>query len=373
MSREAWMDTAWEKAAEKVGRTSRRVGSTFPHLSVDGRWDNGNAFWTKGFWPGLLWLIVRESGDARLREIAVGCEEKLDSMLDGFYDLHHDNGFVWSLASVARYKVEKNEDSKRRALTAASHLAGRFNIKGAFIRAWNDRQSPGKSNSGWAIIDCTMNLPLLYWASETIGDPRFRHIARAHADTVIEHFIREDGSVNHIVSFDPETGEKIEALSGQGLSPDSAWSRGASWAIYGLALSYRYTEEKRYIDAAKRAAHYFISALPEDGIPYWDLRAPAGPGTARDSTAAACAASGLLEIARWVDASESRAYLGWAKKIVESLYENYCAWESQEEALLVKGTSNHPAGTGIEVPIIYGDYFFMEALAKLRGNDEVFW
>lgn len=374
MSDKQWIDQAWDKVVEKVNRTSKRIGVTFPHLSINGTYnDDKKAFWIKGFWSGLLWNIYKETKNESLKEIAVSIEEELDMVLNGFYGLHHDVGFVWSLTSVAQYKLLHNEDSKRRALIAASHLAGRFNIKGNFIRAWNDKQGGDMDNRGWAIIDCSMNLPLLYWASETTGDPRFKHIAMAHADTVLKEFIREDGSVNHIVCFDPETGERIKALGGQGYSPDSAWSRGASWAIYGMALSYRYTGEKRYLEGAKKAAHFFIASLPEDYVPYWDLRAPIEEDMARDSTAASCAASGLIEISRLVDESEKKIYIDWAEKIIKSLYENYGAWDTEEEALIIKGTCSYPAGAGINVPIIYGDYFFTEALSKLKGNTELFW
>ncbi|WP_281890667.1 glycoside hydrolase family 88 protein [Paenibacillus sp. YYML68] len=373
MSHKDWMDQAWNQVVEKVGRTSKRIGVSYPHLSSNGVYDNNNSFWTKGFWPGMLWLIYRETKDEQLKDIAIAIENDLDHVLNGFYDLHHDVGFVWSLTSVAQYKLLHHEESKRRALIAASHMAGRFNIKGNFIRAWNSKQGGGRDNRGWVIIDCMMNLPILYWASETTGDPRFKHIAIAHADTVLKEHLRDDGSVHHIVCFDPDTGERVGAMGGQGYSPDSAWSRGASWAIHGFALSYRYTGELRYLQAAKKAAHYFIASLPEDCVPYWDLRAPIEADMPRDSTAAACAASGLIEISRLVDESEKRTYLEWAERIVKSLYEHYGAWDSEEEALLVKGTSHYPAGIGINTPIIYGDYFFTEALSKLRGNTELFW
>lgn len=152
---------------------------------------------------------------------------------------------------MAQFKLLGHEDSRRRAMTAASHLAGRFNPAGQFIRAWNQPE-----RVGWAIIDCMMNLPLLYWASEETKDPRFRHIARLHADTTLREFLRLDGSTHHIVCFDPETGERQEALGGQGYDPNSAWSRGTAWAIYGMALSARYTGDQRYIDAAKRSADF---------------------------------------------------------------------------------------------------------------------
>lgn len=371
-----WVNEAWEKVHEKVTRTSSRIGARFPHASVDGTYVlEAPYWWTAGFWPGLLWLLYRdsESKDDRYKDIAEACEQQLDEVLAGYDRLDHDIGFMWSLTSVARYKLLGEEQSRRRALLAASVLSGRFNIKGNYIRAWNP-WSEGERNEGWAIIDCMMNLPLLYWASETTGDPRFKHLAMAHADTVLNYFIRTDGSVNHIVIFDPQTGEFESVNGGQGFAPNSAWSRGASWAIYGMALSYRYTGEARYLEAAKRVAHFFLANLPEDSVPHWDFRLPPGVERFRDTSAGACAACGLLEIARAVPEEESELYQAAGERILRSMFENYGAWDNQaEEGLILHGTSHYPERRNIDVPLIYGDYFFVEGLARLRGNAATFW
>ena len=286
-----WADAAWTQAAEKIAQVSAAIGPAFPHVASRGKYDRAPAhWWTAGFWPGLLWLIYRETKEARLRTIAEQCEVQLDEVIWDFDHLWHDVGFMWSLSSVARYKLTGAEDSRRRALLAASVLAARFNLRGRFIRAWNG------DRTGWAIIDCLMNLPLLYWAGGCLKDPRFTYFAMEHADTVLRHFVRENGSCRHIVNFDPQTGEVVEVLAGQGYSAESSWARGAAWALYGLALSYRYTHEARYLEAAKRVAGHFLAHLPADGIPYWDFAAPITADTPRDSSAAACAASGLLEL-----------------------------------------------------------------------------
>ncbi|KRE32615.1 glycoside hydrolase family 88 protein [Paenibacillus sp. Soil522] len=371
-----WVNDAWEKVHEKVTRTSSRIGARFPHASVDGTYVlEAPHWWTAGFWPGLLWLLYRdsESKDDRYKDIAEACEQQLDEVLAGYDRLDHDIGFMWSLTSVARYKLLGEEQSRRRALLAASVLSGRFNIKGNYIRAWNP-WSEGDRNEGWAIIDCMMNLPLLYWASETTGDPRFKHLAMAHADTVLNYFIRTDGSVNHIVIFDPQTGEFESVNGGQGFAPNSAWSRGASWAIYGMALSYRYSGEARYLEAAKRVAHFFLANLPEDSVPHWDFRLPPGVERFRDTSAGACAACGLLEIARAVPEEESELYQAAGERILRSMFENYGAWDNQaEEGLILHGTSHYPERRNMDVPLIYGDYFFVEGLARLRGNSVTFW
>lgn len=366
----AWADDIWSLIVGKVDRTSARIGAGFPYISIDGQYNEEDAdWWTNGFWPGLLWLIYRETKDERLRKLAEDVETRMDEPLHAFEPLHHDVGFMWSLTSVAQYKLLGSERSKVRALTAASHLAGRYNARGRFIRAWNQPE-----RIGWAIIDCMMNLPLLYWASQETGDPRFKHIAVEHADTTLREFTRPDGSTHHIVCFDPETGERLEALGGQGYAPDSAWSRGTAWSLYGMALSARYTGETRYADAAKRAAHFFLASLPDDCLPPYDFRAPFEDGMGMDSSAPAIAASGMLELGLLVPAAEAALYRGAAERILRGLNESCAVWnDPQEEGILRMGTANFPRRTYVNNPMIYGDYFFAEAICKLRGRTDIFW
>ncbi|MFC5470735.1 glycoside hydrolase family 88 protein [Cohnella suwonensis] len=369
-----WAEGAWADVVRKISRTSVRIGDRFPHASVGGEYALEPAsWWTAGFWPGLLWLVYRETGEERLRKIALSCEEQLDRVVLDYDRLDHDIGFMWTLTSVARHRLRGEEDAKRRALLAANLLAGRFNPKGRFIRAWNPWR-PEDDNAGWAIIDCLMNLPLLFWASETTGDPRYRHVAVMHADTVIEHFVRPDGSVYHIVVFDPGTGDKLGELGGQGYSRESAWSRGAAWALYGMALAYKYTGGKRYLDAAERVARFCVGELPEDLVPLWDFRLPEGAVRHKDTSAGACAASGLLLLSRLVERERSSPYREAGERMLKSLYENYGSWEGEgEEGLIVEGSSHVPEGRNVGVPLIYGDYFFAEGLSQLLGREELFW
>jgi unsaturated chondroitin disaccharide hydrolase len=369
-----WAQEAWQKTVTKVARTSQRIGDGFPHASIQGQYKLEPAYWwTAGFWPGLLWLLYRDTKDEQLKLLAESCEQQLDQVIADYYRLDHDIGFMWTLTSVARYKLLGEEDSKRRGLLAANLLAARFNVQGGFIRAWNPWRE-GEDNAGWAIIDCMMNLPLLHWASGTTGDPRYKQIAVRHADMAVEHFIRPDGSVNHIVIFDPHTGEKLEVNGGQGFAPASAWSRGTAWAIYGMSLSYRYTGDESHLHAAKRAAHFFLANLPEDSVPHWDFRLPEGIPTYRDSSAGACAACGLLLLAEQVSEQEASLYRQAGERILYSLYANYGTWGSEtEEGLILHGTSHYPEGKNIDVPLIYGDYYFVEGLSRLLGHGELFW
>ncbi|ANE48510.1 glycosyl hydrolase [Paenibacillus swuensis] len=357
--------TLLQRLEEKVLRMVQQMGDKSPHVArADGKYDDmATDWWTSGFWPGMLWIMYDMTGNEKFKEAAWGWDAKIEPWLTKTsLDLHHDVGFQFLATAVIKHTLTGDADGLRRGLQAANFLAGRFNPAGNFIRAWN-----GDDNAGWAIIDCMMNISLLFWASEVTGDPRYRHIAVRHADTALANFIREDGSVRHIVSFDPETGGFIEAFGGQGFAPDSAWSRGNAWALHGFANVYRWTKDVKYLHAAKRVAHYFIAALPEDGVAHWDFRTGEN-NPPRDSSASAIAASGLLEIADAVGEGERGLYLKKAEHIVASLTENYGTWDDpSHEAILTQGTGHLPANSNINVSLIYGDYYYIEAVAKLNG------
>ncbi|WP_036634328.1 glycoside hydrolase family 88 protein [Paenibacillus massiliensis] len=366
------MSDLWHRLEKKVEQMIRQLDGKSPHAAgKDGKYDSlAIDWWTSGFWPGILWIMYKQSKNPLFKEAAWTWDENIESMLIQENDFYHDLGFQFLPTAVAKYKYSGDIQSKRRGLTAATLLAGRYNPEGRFIRAWN-----GSQDTGWAIIDCTMNLSLLYWASIETNDPRFRHVATAHADTTIKHFIRPDGSVHHIVSFDPETGERIEALGGQGFSPTSAWSRGQAWAIYGLANTARNTGDARFLDASKRAAHYWMAALPEDRIPYWDFRiSPFDEHEPRDTSAAAIAASGLLELSELVPEDQAAMYRNTAIQMLVSLDQNYGTWNNSEhEGILTGGTAHKPDNWNVDVSLIYGDYFFVEAVAKLlHWQDRIF-
>ncbi len=362
----AKLDWVSVKSKDKIPYTADENGTHDDKTNVDPSW------WTNGFWGGMLWLMYRETGDPKYAEIARHSEEVLDLSMEQYYDLHHDVGFMWLPTAVADYRLTGNEDGRRRGLHAANLLAGRFNPAGRFIRAWNNEAwKPGSGNRGWAIIDCLMNIPLLYWASDELDDPRFRQIAMLHADTVMENFIRPDGSSNHIVEFDANTGEMVTSYGGQGYEVGSSWTRGQGWALYGFALSYLHTGRQEYLDTAKRVAHYFIANIPEDGMIPVDFRQPAQPAY-KDSTAAAIAACGLIEIARQVGEFEKGLYLNAAVRLLKALDEKCCHY-GEECDYLVGGGSGCYHEERHEYPIIYGDYFFMEAMFKLAGSDFLIW
>ncbi|GMX63413.1 glycoside hydrolase family 88 protein [Paenibacillus elgii] len=355
----------WDALQVKVDRMIGQLGEKSPHVAkADGLYDDMRLdWWTAGFWPGILWIMYDMTGKEHYREAAWAWDEKFEQKTIQDNNFHHDVGFQFLPTSVIKYKLTGDMDAKRRGLQAANFLAGRFNIAGNFLRAWN------QDKIGWSIVDSSMNLSILFWAAQEIGDPRFDHIARAHADTVVDKFIRPDGSVNHILSFDPQTGELIEPLGGQGHGPDSSWSRGASWALHGMANTYRYTGDKRYLYAAQQVAHYFLACLPDDHVPHWDFRA-ADPldGEPRDTSAATCAVSGLIELGAALPGGEGAVYRRATERILLSLTQHYATWDRPEhEGILLEGTGNKPAGQNVDVSLIYGDYYYVEAIAKLLG------
>ncbi|MDF2924995.1 MAG: glycosyl hydrolase family 88 [Paenibacillaceae bacterium] len=377
----AWLQDAVGKITGKLDWVSEKSGNKIPYTTIDGTHDNravenpsgadadGISWWTNGFWAGMMWLMHHETGNEKYKEIAAFSEEQLDRCFEEFYGLHHDVGFMWLPTSVASYRVTGNPASRKRALHAANLLAGRFNLAGGFIRAWNDLD--GSDTRGWAIIDCMFNIPLLYWASEETGDPRFRQIAVRHADTVMDTFVRPDGSVHHIVEFDPVHGGVVRTYGGQGYEEGSSWTRGQSWGLYGFMMSYIHTGKEEYLQTAKRIAHYFIANIPEDGLIPIDFRQPAEPRL-EDNTAAAIAACGLIEVAKAVGPYEQDLYLRAALKLLQALDRSCSDWSRGNDCILQRGSGSYHAPAHHHT-IIYGDYYFMEAVFKLKGNDLYLW
>ncbi len=247
----------------------------------------------------------------------------------------------------------------------------RYNVDGDFIRCWNG-QWKGEDVSGWSIIDCMMNIPILYWASEVIGDARFKKIAMRHADMSMRDHVRSDGSVNHIVIHDTNRPNVVLGVrKGQGYSENSCWSRGASWALYGFVLSYIHTKEQRYLDTAKKVAKYFIQETKQtDWLPRLDFRQPETP-LYYDSTAGAIASCGLIELAKIVAEEEQEQYLVPALRILQAMEKNWCNWTDEEDSILQMGSLMYEKEQ--HMPIIYGDYFFAEAILKLKGTDFLPW
>lgn len=373
---EEWILDGWSFIKKKVNSDCKAIGANFPHATKDKKYILENEkWWTAGFWPGILWKVYEDTNEDELKYIANRCEEKMNHLLNDTEIIDHDLGFMWVLSSVANYKITGSKESRRRALLAANLLAARFNIAGNYIRAWNPWLEK-EDNRGVAIIDCTMNLSLLYWAAEESKDPRFKHIAKKHAETVLKDFIREDGSVHHIVRYDSENGEVVSKEGGQGFAGNSAWSRGAAWAIYGLAISYKYTNDIKFLNAAKKVAHFFMANMVEVDCPVWDFRVPKDDNKYGylDSSAGAIAACGMLLLSKFVPDYEKDLYYKEGSNILRKLYYSCGTYDDEnEEGILRHGTGNCPQNRNIDVSLIYGDYFFVEGISILKGNENIYW
>ncbi len=372
MDNRKWAEEVLEKVKTKMKGVAERNAHKVPYIVEKDSYNDMSdqiCWWTNGFWGGLLWEMFELTGDKLYRDLAVELEEKQDENLLSYDGIDHDNGFKWLLTAVQHYRKEGDLKARNRGLIAAELLAGRYNPDGRFLRAWNDWGDD--DHRGWAIIDCMMNLPLLYWAYDITKDPRYKKIATNHADRTIEAFIRDDGSSCHIVNFDPVTGERLGSFGGQGYAVGSSWTRGQGWAIYGFALSYIHTGEKKYLDTAKRVANYFIANTPDSGLIPVDFRQPEEPAW-EDSTAAAIAACGMIEISKNSEGRDKDVYMKAAMKLLTALEEKRGDWAADTDCIIRKGTVAYHSGEH-EVGILYGDYFFIEALMKLAGIDFFPW
>ncbi|MBQ7387350.1 MAG: glycoside hydrolase family 88 protein [Clostridia bacterium] len=368
----AWAEETFAKIDKKMSAMTIRSRNKVP----DGVDENGFHveksidWWTNGFWGGLNWLLYDYTKNEEYMKTAKQQEVLMDEALKHYELLHHDVGFMWHILSGASYRLTGDEGSKVRNLFAAASLSSRFVLGGDFIRAWNS-----KGAYDWTIIDCLMNLPVLYWASDVIGDDRFKRIAMAHADMAICDHLRPDGSVVHIAEHDRETGEVVKTHAGQGRAVGSSWSRGQAWAVYGFVISYLHTKEERYLDAAKQVANYFIANCCDDWLPRVDFRAPSTP-VYYDSTAGACAACGMIELAKILPENEGGMYMNAAINMLKAMGEKFCNFDPANDHMLDYGTVRYPIpGTyteeqaGVHISIIYGDFFYTEAILKLLGSE----
>ncbi len=371
-----WIYSTWNKIDRKFREVTLRSRDKLPYTAVDGvhddRSQNSVNWWTNGFWGGLNWLLYVGTGNEEYKKTAERSEELLDGAFRKYKQLHHDVGFMWHLTSGANYRITGNADSCTRNLFAAATLASRYNVEGDYISAWN-----GKEVAGYSIIDCLMNLSLLYWASEEVCNDRFKKIAIRHMNMSLRDHIRPDGSVNHIVDHEQDRPAVHQILGGQGYSADSCWSRGVSWAVYGSVISYIHTGKEEYLEAAKRTADYFIEQCKKTNyLPLCDFCAPAEP-VYYDSTGGLCAACGMLELAKYVSEADAARYTQEAIHILKACDEHFCNYDEAVDPLVLMGTERYPhdeaSMRGVHIPIIYGDFFFVEAMLKLKGNAFLIW
>lgn len=351
-----------------------------------------NDDWTCGFWTGEIWLAyetaLRNDNEATAQCLKNAAEVQIESFYDRIVNKiavdHHDMGFLYSPSCVAAYKLTGNEQAKKAAILAADQLITRFHPVGEFIQAWGPMNQPENYR---LIIDCLLNLPLLYWASVETGDEKYKNIAEKHIHTALSNVIREDYSTWHTFFFNMETGAPDHGSTCQGYRDGSAWARGQAWGVYGLATGYKYTKKPEYIDLFRKVTAYFLDRLPDDLVPYWDLEfmdwseaeLKENPQP-RDSSSASIAACGMLEMAKYMGKEEAEYYCDIAAKLMKSVYDNYAVKNLEESnGLVLHSTySNHsPYNTcnhyGVDECNSWGDYFYMEALTRLVTDWEVYW
>jgi unsaturated chondroitin disaccharide hydrolase len=345
--------------------TATLTPGQYPVRSDDaGTWVTGDASgWTSGFLSGALWFMYERTGEEAWRERAEAWQAGLEAQKDNTST--HDIGFMLFDSFGHGYRLTGDEAYRQILLTAAGSLAVRYSPAVGSVRSWGRLTSPTFT----VIIDNMMNLELLFWAARNGGDPAWRDMAVSHALNSARDHVRPDGSTYHVVEYSSKTGALKRRGTHQGYSDTSTWSRGQAWAVYGFTMAYRETGDARFLDTARRTAGYFLAHLPDDHVPYWDFDLPSLVGEPRDSSAAAIAASGLLELARLEpDRRSSDRYQDAAASMLASLSSpSYLASGPPRGAILLHGTQNKPDGN-FDTGLIFGDYFFLEALLRYTAR-----
>ena len=337
----------------------------------EGFFEIGN--WTSSFFTGMALLAYRASENEHfLKPLTQLAPLYRGKVTEHAMETMHDLGFLYSLYSVGLYKLTGDKEHRDVGLLAAEVLARRFQPNGNYIRAWGRIDELNTDYAGLAIIDCMMNLPLLFWSSQETGNPKHREIAIRHADTTLKNFIRADDSVYHSYRFDLASGQPVRGDNYCGRAVESHWARGTAWAIYGFALAYRYTREARYLNASLKLARKFLACLGSAAIPVWDFKLPAGEFPLLDSSAAAVAVCGLQEILR--HKPEEKELAAAAQKMLAALCSD--AYLDANDAccgVLRLAEVGEGIGKAKNAYTSWGDYFLMEAVANELQMGDLFW
>ncbi|MDR0699513.1 MAG: glycoside hydrolase family 88 protein [Tannerella sp.] len=335
--------------------------------------DNGEAewrftspgSWTCGFWPGILWYIYEYTKDDYWRIEAEKFTETIIPCATG-PARSHDVGFMAYCSIGNGYSLTGNPEYKRALLQAADSLSTLFNPNVGTFLSWPNmvKRMDWPHNT---IIDNMMNMELLLWAAKSGGHKRLYEIACKHAETTMNHHFRTDYGAYHVIVYDDRTGDCIKGVTHQGYADETMWARGQAWAIYGFTMLYRETKDGRFLETAQKASDVFLKRLPEDRIPYWDFDAPGIPDEPRDASAAAIAASALLELSTWtIDKVKSAYYLSNAEEILKELSSERYRSDGKNGAFLLHSVGHMPNKKEIDASIIYADYYYLEALIRLK-------
>ncbi|MBD1391496.1 glycoside hydrolase family 88 protein [Mucilaginibacter glaciei] len=325
---------------------------------------SNSGWWCSGFYPGTLLEIYEQNHD---KALLTESERILKVLAKEQYNTHtHDLGFMMYCSFGNANSIDPKPEYKQILLNSAKSLSTRFNPVTGTIKSWDSK--PGDY---LVIIDNMMNLELLFWATKVTGDSSYYKIAVTHANSTMKNHYRPDYSSYHVVNYDAQSGVVKERKTAQGYANESAWARGQAWGLYGFTLMYRETGDKKYLDQANHIAQFILNNpnLSPDKIPYWDFNAPNIPNALRDASAAAIMASALLELCRYTDRAKGQTYFNTAQTIIQNLssptYKS--AKGTNGGFLLLHSVGHFPAGTEIDVPLTYADYYFVEAMARYKA------
>ena len=321
--------------------------------------------WTSGFFPGELWFLYEYTQNNFWKKKAQQHTDILEQ--EKMNGGTHDMGFKMYCSFGNGYRLTQDERYKEILLQSARTLSTRFKPKAGIIRSWDHNKDKWQCP---VIIDNMMNLELLFWATKESKDSTYYNIAVSHARTTMKNHFRADYSCYHVIDYDTITGQVLKKNTHQGLAHESAWARGQAWAIYGYTVVYRETKDVRYLDFVQKVTDVYLKNLPEDYVPYWDFNDPSIPDVPRDASAACVVASALLELSGYLPAEKALEYKQAAVKMLTSLSSDKYQCGKSKPAFLLHSTGHLPAGSEIDASIIYADYYYMEALLRLKRLTE---
>lgn len=319
--------------------------------------------WCAGFWPGILWYDYEYTNDPAIRQEAEKFTASLEYLTyEPAYD--HDLGFLMFCSYGNGYRLTRNESYRQAILRSAEALSALFNPKVGTMLSWPRNVAMfGGHNT---IMDNMINLEMLFWAAKNGGDKKLYDMAVSHADTTMKYHFRPDYTSYHVAVYDTLTGEFVKGVTHQGYDDNSMWARGQAWAIYGYTVVYRETKEPRFLDFVQKVADVYLEHLPDDYVPYWDFNDPAIPYAPRDASAACVVASALLELSGYVSPEKGQEYKKAAVCMLESLSSDKYRSGKSKPAFLLHSTGNYPSHSEIDAAIIYADYYYIEALMRLK-------
>ena len=325
---------------------------------------SGSDWWCSGFYPGTLLYLYEQTKEQALYQETERILKALEK--EKYNTSTHDLGFMMFCSFGNANRIAPKPEYKEILVTSAKSLSSRFNPKVGAIKSWDSKPS-----DFIVIIDNMMNLELLFWATKVTGDSSFYNIAVTHANTTMKNHFRPDYSSYHVVNYNTETGAVQERKTAQGFADESAWARGQAWGLYGYTVMYRETKDKKYLEQAQHIADFMLHHpnLPADQIPYWDFNAPNIPNALRDASAGAITAAALLELCQYADKEKGNKYFTSAENMIKALSSaKYKAAPGTNGGFILEhGVGHLPQNSEVDVPLTYGDYYFVEAMIRYKN------